>query len=202
MTLVFPENYALVEIEQKFQDENGSVKIDPTWTPEEYVTLQGKVYSAPERVRSDRHRTIIGTVAPGDDIWFSYGVIFDYAQQEEHANPVYKNLISYQGREFWKVEMGEIFCKIVDNQPVMITDNILLDYALHVEDPKVSDFYIGAPKVREDVLRIVAMPQKSNLSCQVGDLVSVEPKYIQHYSILGRNLLVLPSRRILAKVSE
>lgn len=176
-------NYVLVEIEKKFQDQQGLIFIDTTWTPEEYATLEGVVVSAPVRTQSDLHRTITGSVKQGDKTFFSYSVIFDYKLQPEDDTPVYKNLIIYEGKEYWKVDMGEIFCTVdKDGKLNMVTDNILLD------------------PIEEDLGRVEAMPDNINLSCNVRDVVCFEPRYVQKYNIFGKEHYVIPSRRVLAKV--
>lgn len=177
------QNYVLTSIEKKFQDQQGNIFIDTTWTPEEYTTLEGIVVSAPVRTKSDSHRKITGTVKHGDNIFFSYSIIFDYASQPDKDTPVYKNLVLYQGNEYWKVDMGEIFCKVnADGSLEMVTENILLE-------PKTEDTGI-----------IKAMPNNINLSCNVRDEVCFEPRFVQKYNIFGGEHYIIPARRVLAKV--
>lgn len=175
-----PENYVLVEIEKKFQDDNGGIFIDTTWTPEEYTTLEGIVVMPPVRVKDDLYRKITGTVKKGDKIFFSYGIIFAYKTQPDEDTPVYKNLIIYEGKEYWKVEMGEIFC-IQGEDLRMVTENILID------------------PIDEETGIVKAMPN-INLSCNVRDVVCFEPRFVQKYNILGKEHYIIPSRRVLAKV--
>lgn len=172
------ENYILVEIEKKYQDENGGILIDTTWTPEEYTTLEGTVVMPPVRVKSDRYRKIIGTVEKGDKIFFSYGVIFAYKTQPDDDTPVYKNLIVYEGKQYWKVDMGEVFCV---NGERMVTENFLIE------------------PIDEETGIIKAMPNV-NLSCNVRDVVCFEPQFVQKYNIFGKEHYIIPSRRVLAKV--
>lgn len=174
------QNYILCEIEKKFQDQNGGLFIDTTWQPEEYSTLEGIVVSAPVRIVSDRHRKVTGEVKEGDKIFFSYSVIFEKLLQPDEDTPVYKNLVLYEGKEYWKVDMGEVFC-VISDEIKMVTENVLIE---PIDDE--SGTVIGMPNI--------------NLSCNVRDVVCFEPKYVQRYNILGKEHYILPSRRIIAKV--
>jgi co-chaperonin GroES (HSP10) len=175
-------NYVLCEIERKFQDQDGKIFIDTTWEPAEFATLEGTVISAPYRTQSDHHRKITGSVKEGDRIFFSYSVIFDYIMQPDEDTPIYRNLVIYEGKEYWRVDMGEIFCTVeADGKLKMVTDNILLE------------------PIDNETGIVKAMPE-INLSCNVRDVVCFETKYVQRYNIFGEEHYILPSRRILAKV--
>lgn len=174
------KNYILCEIKKKFQDENGGLFIDTTWTPEEYSTLEGIVISPPVRTEGDFHRKITGEVEKGDKIFFSYSVIFEKSLQPEDDTPVYKNLVLFEGKEYWKVDMGEVFC-VMGDKVRMVTENLLIE---PIDDE--SGTVIGMPEI--------------NLSCNVRDVVCFEPRFVQRYNILGKEHYILPSRRIIAKV--
>jgi len=182
-------NNCLVIIQKRFQDYFAGIKIDTTWRPEEFATLEGVVHSAPFRIEYDRNRNITGLVKPGDKIVFSYGVIYDFTKQPENDTPVYRNLITHEGQEYWKVDIGEIFCKISGSGKIeMITDNVLLEpYA----DP--------ATGKKTDNMGVVKAKPQNIKSIHMGDVVCFEDRFIQRYNIFGSEHLIIPSRRILAK---
>lgn len=174
------QNYILCEIEKKFCDERGSIVIDTTWDPAEYATLIGFVVSSPIKTISDT-RKITGSVKEGDKIFFSYSVVFDYVEQPGDDTPVYKNLLLFEGREYWKVHAAEVFCVINEGQVKMVTDNVLLE------------------PVDDETGVIKGMPE-TNLSCNVGDIVCFEPQFVQKYNIFGLEHYIIPARRVIAKV--
>lgn len=180
-----PENYVLCEIEKKFQNEDGGIFIDTTWHPEEYATLEGTVKSIPKRVFTDGYRNLTGTVGVGDKVFFSYSIIYAYASQPNGDTPVYKNLMLYEGKEYWKVPIDEFFCKITDKGVEMITDNIL------IEPVEMGNLSEG---------KVVGMPNV-DVSCKIGDLIYFEPKYVQQYNIFGANHYIIAARRAIAKAS-
>ncbi len=175
-----PDNYILCEIDKKFQDKEGSILIDTTWFPEEHATLEGVVVSIPVRTGSDGYRKIVGSVNIGDKIFFSYAVIFKYKLQREDDTPVYSNLIIYEGKEYWKVNIDEIFFKSVEGKVEMITDNILLE--------PVSE-YSG---------KVIAIPDMP-LSYKVNDVLLFEPSFAQVYKFFDKTYFIIPCRRAVAK---
>lgn len=186
-----PENIVLVEIEKKFQDNVGGIVVDSTWHPEEHATLEGIVYSAPVRTASDNARTVLGTVKNGDKVFFSYSVVFKYDLQPDNDTPIYSNLIVHEGKEYWQVEMGEIFCTVRDGKPEMVTDNIL------IEPIGDSDMY---NKEARETGRVVAMPNVK-ISCKEGDIIGFESRFVQEYNIFGKLHYIIPSRRVIAKLN-
>lgn len=178
------ENYILVEIEKKFQDKQGNIVIDPTWTPEEYATIEGIVINPPIRIKSDAQRSITGNVFKGDKIFFSFATIFDYLAQPGDDTFVYRNLVLYEGKEYWRVHAGEVFCRVdLSGRYEMITDNILIE-----------------PGSTEETGIVKAMPTNINLSCKPNDLVCFDPRFVQKYNIFNKEHYILPTRRIIAKL--
>lgn len=191
------KNFILVEIEKKFQDKEGVLVVDTTWRPEEFATLEGVVVSAPVMFESDQ-RKVVTHVKRGDKLFFSYSVIFDYECQKEDENPVYKNLIRYDGREYWKVEAGEVFCKVgSDGSLCMVTDNILLE-PIHGEKVSIPGLVIIQDKEPNSGV-VKAMPVGGRLSCSISDTVFFESRFAQKYNIFGKEHYIIPMRRVLAK---
>lgn len=196
-----PVNYCLVEIEKKFQDTQGDIAVDTTWTPEEYATLEGTVASVPAVIREDEYRNIFGEVKVGDKVIFSYGIVFDYLSQPDNDTPVYRNLVFFEGKEYWKVDVAEIFCTVSPEGEIsMVTDNALLER--YVSRGNIEQLIPGFEIFddKEHLVSVKAMPKNSNISCSMGDVVAVEPKYLQKYNILGQEHFIIPTRRILANM--
>jgi hypothetical protein len=202
MKLCCPENFLLVQIERKFQDKDGNLHIDPTWQPEEYVTLHGVVHSIPNKIIEDPDRPVMGSVKEGDHVWFSYSPIYEYETQPDDETPIYKNLVMYNGEEYWKVHIGEVFCTVdKDGKIDMITDNALLTPVKRgMAEMQYGGLMLNLPATVENKGKVKAVPSKSDLGYLVGEVVCIEPKYIQKYSILGDWYYIVRTRRLLAKV--
>lgn len=197
MILQSPLNNCLVRIEKRYQDTMGSIKIDPTWRPEEFATLEGIVVSAPINIDEGNS---IGTVEKGDKIIFSYGVIYNYAIQPDDDTPVFRNLILYKGEEYWKVDMAEIFCKVTSGIE-MVTDHFLIEPLGITRGTYSSSGFMRLDKEIEHKGKVKGLPKNTSLSVRVGDTVYFEPRFVQKYNILGQEHFILPSRRVLAKAN-
>jgi co-chaperonin GroES (HSP10) len=191
----------IVEIEQKYQDKQNGLQIDVSYAPEEYATLKGTVVSVPLRVDKAYWKGDIEQLAKiGDEVWFSYGIIYDYKTYKDRETPVYKNLLLHEGKEYWKVDYSEVFCIKRDGQILMPTQHVIL---APVKDDRELITPSGISLVKEhldyqDRGEIVALP-KTDISVKVGDIVPLERQYMQHYILFGKKHYIVPTRRIIAK---
>lgn len=141
-------NKCLIKIDRRFQDANGSIKIDTTWHPEEFATMEGIVYSAPKKVEYDHNRKMVGEVQDGDKVYFSYSVVFGYTLQPENQSPIYKNLVIINGEEYWKVDVGDLFFKVKGEEIEMITDHVLMGFVEHSENSLIYGEMLQVPDKR------------------------------------------------------
>lgn len=188
MIVQSPINKCLVSIEKKYQYKDGVISIDTSWRPEEFATLEGVVVSAPAKIEHDENRDVVGSVKQGDKVIFSYGVVYNYEDQPDNDTPIYRNLLMVDDKEYWKVDLGDMFCKVDGEKITMVTNHLLLSM-FHVENKAVE--HLGIVK---------GLPENINLSVRVGDTVCFEPRFVQKYNILGQEHFILPSRRVLAKL--
>lgn len=196
-----PANKILVQIEKKYQDKIGDLFIDTTYEPEEYATLCGKVVSVPDYIDDDPFRSKINQVVrPGDEVWFSYGIVFDYKVRREGETPEYKNLIVYEGEEYWQVDYGEVFCVRRDGKILIPTQNIILKpVEAQQQETKSGLVLISKSAQSQDVAEVVAVPD--DLKCVIpGDRIPVEDEFKQRYILFGEQHFIIPVRRLIAKL--
>ena len=194
-----PVNKLLVTIEKKYQDKLGNLFIDTSFFPEEYATLKGIVTSVPNKLENEywRGKTDM-IIETGDEVWFSYGIIFDYKRYENGETPSYKNLITYKGQEYWKVDYNEVFCVVRDGKILIPTEYILLEpIADNSESKTASGLVLGKKAIYSDRARVVAAQE--GVDCKPGDIIPLESQYIQQYNMLGKVHYIVPSRRLIAK---
>ena len=193
-------NNCLVKIKRRFQDSTGKIKIDTSWHPEEYATMEGIVYSAPLKVQQNESRRVMKMVKEGDRVFFSYSVVFGYTLQAENQSPVYKNLVVINGEEYWKVDMCDLFFNITENDEIeMVTDHVLLSMFPVEHSVKNTSGLLINQKVPEHLGIVKALPNNKNLSVRVGDTVCFEPRFVQKYNILGQEHMIIQTHRLLAK---
>lgn len=191
-------NYCLVRIAKRFQDQQGNIKIDPSWHPEQYATMEGIVYSTPLSVENNLQRRVVTKVNDGDRVFFSYTVVFGYDLQPDGQTPIYRNLVIQNGEEYWKVDVGDMFFKIVDDRIEMITEHVLMGIVEHSEKNVIRSLVIKN-KIPQNRGIVKAIPPNKNLSVHVGDMVCFEPRFVQKYNILGQEHMIIQTHRLLAK---
>lgn len=194
-----PINKLLVTIEKKYQDKSGALFLDTTFQPEEYATLKGIVYSIPDRVDKESFRNVEQLARVGDEIWFSYAIVFDYLIRREGETPVYRNLIAYEGSEYWQVDYSEVFCIVRDREILMPNQFVLLAPVKdNGSDQQASGlFSVKKNEVYEDIAEVVAVPKSVN--CVKGDIIPFEPEYLQKYIMFDSPHFILPARKVVAK---
>ena len=194
-----PVNKLLVTIEKKYQDKSGNLFIDTSFHPEEYSTLKGIVHSVPDILGDEywRGKTDM-IIRVGDEVWFSYGVIYDYKRYENKETPSYKNLVTYAGQEYWKVDYNEVFCIVREGKILIPTEYILLEPVSDVSDNRLaSGLIVSKNETYQDRGRVVAAG--SWIDCKQGDIIPLEQQYIQKYNMFGKPHYIVPARRLIAK---
>lgn len=97
---VAPFNNIIVQIDEKFKEEielEGGLKLfqDTSFRPEWHVTVTGKVISVPRKVDSDgwlSRGNIRQQVEVGDEIAFSYLVVFDLMNRDDSDEVFYEEI--------------------------------------------------------------------------------------------------------------
>lgn len=194
-----PISKLLVTIEKKYQDKSGALFIDTSFHPEEHATLKGIVHSVPNKLGDEYWRGKTNMIIKaGDEVWFSYGIIYDYKRYENGETPSYKNLINYQGQEYWRVDYSEVFCVVREGKILIPTEYILLEpIADNTEKKLASGLVIGHAAIYGDRAKVVATQE--GIDCKEGDIIPLEFQYVQQYNIFGKVHYIVPARRLIAK---
>jgi hypothetical protein len=200
MTLLkCPINTILVTIEKKYQDKEKGLLIDTTYHPEEYATLNGIVHSVPDRLANEEWRDKSEMIIrPGDEIYFSYGVIYRYSRYEGNETPGYRNLVCYQGKEYWKVDYSEVFCIVREGKIIMPNQYVLLEPMKSEQQYSSSGLLLESAEYYQDRARVKAMPAVE-VDCKEGDILPIETKFVQQYQMFGSLHYIIPVRRLIAK---
>jgi len=200
MTLKCPFNKILVTIEKKYQDKEKGLFIDTTYHPEEYATLKGVVHSVPARLKNEHWREETQQIIqPGDEIWFSFYVVYSFTRYENNETPSYKNLIVFEGQEYWQVDYSEVFCVKRGDEIIMPYQYVLLEPMKDDRNLKSkSGLIITHNETFQDRAKVKALP-KINVDCTIGDIIPIEQQYVQKYRLFDSLHYILPVRRLIAK---
>lgn len=215
---VAPLNTVYVTIQNKFYDSvqfDSGVKLfrDTGFHPEENAMLEATVVSVPKCLigRTDYQGFRID-VKPGDKILMRYDVVYSYIDQPERDTPIYKNVLLWQGREFWKCDIQKIFGIITDAGIQMLNGYVLCDQKTEQKQGRiliVSD--VSSPinyeiPINCDRLRIkfISQPLEGDpaISVSAGDIIYSVPGVAQAYEIDLKPFYILKQTHIVGKADK
>lgn len=214
-----PVKYFLVSLEKKLYDSvtfssGQKLYIDPNWHPEEFSMMEATVVSAPDTIGKWRQTKLgwllddsqkdlsTAGIIPGDKVLIRYDVVFNYIDQPDNDTPVYKNLLLYEGKEYWKCSVGQVFAYIREGVIHMINGWVMCD--IIQEERQLSSSLFVIPDnhkivAHKDRMRIRHVGLANGLS--VGDTIFVDPQYVQTYKINLDEFCIVRQSRIIAKAS-
>jgi co-chaperonin GroES (HSP10) len=177
--------------------QNGA-SVDPT----DVVNIVGEVVSIPKTISKtkDYEGYTTSNIKIGDVAIFSYKVIYDLIIKQENGNPVYRNMLSYQGKELFSCDIRNLFGVIRDGEIIMLNGYVMLaDFELpkiivsaslrkQKNTTKSEILYIGDSKTH---LEPINMKQ--------GDIAVFDGGKAAHYQINDKKFVILQQDRVLGK---
>lgn len=117
-----------------------------------------------------------------------------------NGNMKFNNLFNFNGKDYWRADIEDVFAKRVKGEIVAIGDRIIM---LPVEeDVKTKiELYQGKPMPYRDV-RIRYMDRGKivsggeELGFKKGDVVSFDERYLEKYSFWNKNYFLIKSHRV------
>jgi co-chaperonin GroES (HSP10) len=177
--------------------QNGA-SVDPT----DIVSITGEIISIPKQISNtkDYKGFTIDNLKVGDIAIFSYRVIYDLIIKQENGLPVYRNLLTYEGKEYFICDIRNLFGFIRDGEIFMVNGFVMLT---EFEEKKI----IVPPALKKvknatcsNIIHIGK--NKSNLpdiNAKSGDLVYYDSNKAQHNRIGDKKFIILQQNRILGK---
>lgn len=177
--------------------QNGA-SVDPT----DIVSITGEIISIPKQISNtkDYEGFTIDNLRVGDIAIFSYRVIYDLIIKQENGLPVYNNLLTYEGKEYFICDIRNLFGFIRDGEIVMVNGFVMLT---EYEEKKI----IVPPALKKvknaacsNIIHIGK--NKSHLpdiNAKSGDLVYYDSNKAQHNVIGDKKFIILQQNRILGK---
>ena len=204
-----PVNKLIVTIDKKFQDEiilKSGIKLyqDTKFRPEHHVTTIGKVVSVPAKLNDMiENKGVSIDVEAGDEVCFSYQVVYDVDGNDNHLN-----LMVVDGEEYWLVDYGQVFFAKRGEDIIPIAGNVVIDMIPSEKD----EFFAGSMLIKpgtskesvlkgQGKLRYIGKPlsHEPTLDVKQGDTVFFKPEIAAEYDIYGQKQLIIHQRDLLAK---
>ena len=203
-----PENKVIIQVKSPFTKalsnvmkmsaiQNGA-SVDPT----DCVTIRGVVVSVPKRVSDNREYKGFSTkdLQPGDNIIFSYRVIYDFAMLAPDVPPVFRNNLVFNGKSYWLADIKEIFGVIKEDKVLMINGYTMATE--YVEDKIVLDSRAKRKKgTKTSTLMHIGNPKEhlKKVDAAQGEIIYFNPLVAQHYELNEKKFIILNQHQILGK---
>jgi co-chaperonin GroES (HSP10) len=177
-----------------------------TVDPSDYVNIVGEIVSVPKTISTKPEYSgfTIDNIMPGDVGIFSYRVIYDLIIKQENGEPVYKNLIKYNGEEYFSCDIRLLFAVIRDNEIHMLNGYVMLT---DFEQDKIilSPSLKNRKKTKSSQIMHIGNPKSNipSINAQNGDTVFFNPGKVQQYEMNSKKFIILQQEKILGKqISE
>jgi|688.fasta_scaffold696122_2 hypothetical protein len=162
----------------------------------DFVQIVGEIVALPLQIKDSKEYEgySLDNIMVGDTAIFSYQVISETNYIEDEDKLIYKNMVVYQGKEYFLVDITRLFGIIRDGQIQMVNNySMLAEYRQNIlvlqnQSKKAKG------TVQSEVL------YTSNLDMNKGDLACYSPFYPQHYQINNKKFIILKHNHIFGTI--
>lgn len=203
------ENKVIVKVKSKYIEQFGSltkiaaIQQNTSVHLEDLVNIRGEVVSLPRVVNKPGFST--EGINIGDTVLFAFNVIYDFILKDKDAyqEPIYRNMVSFRGAEYWLADITKIFGVIKGDEVKMVNGYVMAapfqeeaiimpGIAKKSRKTKYSEIYhIGQPKEG-------AKPIKA----KTGDTIYYNPLKVQKYQINNKPFIILQQDKVLGILSK
>lgn len=176
---------------------------DSSINPADCVQIIGEVISLPKNISPFALYKGFSTkdIRVGDTAIFSYRVIFDMVEVPHGQDPIYKNILPYENKEYFLADIKHIFGVIRDRQIIMVNGWVMLT---EIEQSKIIIPHGAKKAVQAAHSNIIHIGHSRThlpgIKAIEGDEVFFKANHAQHYEINGKKFLILPQEKIFGRV--
>jgi len=170
--------------------------------PADVVNIVGEIVSIPQRITTDMQYEgySIEDLRVGDMAIFSFKVIYDLVIKQENGEPIYRNLVNYNGKEYFSCDIRNLFGVIRDGEIIMVNGYVMLE---EFEQDKIilSQTIKKTKRAKSSHIMHIGNNRQHlpNIQASNGDLAYFNSDKVQHYEINGKKFIILQQDRILGK---
>ncbi len=167
---------------------------------EDLVTITGTVASLPKTISKDKQDRGFSkdNIQVGDELIFSFNVIYDFFQKEHEGELFYRNRITYKGKDYWAADITKIFAVIRGEEIIMLngyvmampfSEDLIITQA-ETKTARKSKFsrviHIGEPKQGQPKIKV-----------SQDDQIYYNPKKVTKYEINRKPFIILTQQQFL-----
>lgn len=171
---------------------------------EDLVNICGAVVSLPKQISQEKQDRgfSMDNIQVGDELIFSFNVIYDFFQKEVEGELLYKNKIHYKGKDYWLADITKIFAVIRGEEIIMLNGYVMAmpfseDLIITQQETKTARkskfsrlIHIGEPKLGQDKIDV-----------KPDDQIYFNPKKVTKYEINRKPFIILTQQQVFGKVN-
>lgn len=204
-----PQNNVILKVATKYVSNISSImKVSAllngsTVDPVQIVNIVGEVISIPQQIKGRGYEGFsTKDIQVGDTAIYRFDLIYDFKEVKD-AEPIYKNRIEFEGKEYWSCDIKKIFGVIRNGEIIMINgyvmitdfDEMKIHLPAYMKKARGSQrsivMHIGNPKENARMLNV-----------ESGDTVFFNPNKTAKYQIKGKHFRIIQQDKILGKLTE
>lgn len=169
---------------------------------EDLCNIVGTIVSLPRTISNDRWHKGFSTkdIQVGDTAIFSFSIVYDFYQREHMGEPVYKNLITYHGEEYWLADITKIYAVIRNGEMLMVNGYVMA--TPFAEDKIViSAAHKKSKKTKSSEVMHIGNSKENTpkLSIKTGDTIYYNSQIAQKYQINNKPFIILQQHQVYGK---
>lgn len=179
-----------------------SIENNSSVSPTDLVNIYGKVVSIPIKIENKKEYEgfTTDTIQVGDIAIFNYLVISELVAIPEKDDSDFKNIIRYKGKEYFAVDIKNLFGVVRGGEIIMLNGNVMTSQ--YEESKIVLPAYLRRLKktAKCEVLYYShPMSNEKKINISQGDTIYYNPLLAQKYQVKGNKFCIIHQNKVLSK---
>lgn len=170
--------------------------------PADVVNIVGEIVSIPQQITKDIQYEGYSTddLQIGDIAIFSFKVIYDLVIKQENGEPIYRNLVKYNGKEYFSCDIRNLFGVIRGEEIIMVNGYVMLE-EFDQDKIIIAQTIKKTKRAKSSCIMHIGNNRQHlpNIQAKEGELAYFNSDKVQHYEINGKKFVILQQDKILGK---
>lgn len=204
--MISPTNKVIVTVKHKYIGnisdllKRASIQNNSSVDPTDVVNIVGEVVSVPKMTidRFGLHGFSTSDIQVGDLAIFSHQVIYSFHEQEVGKDPVYKNMIWHEGKEYFAADISLIYGVIRGEEIIMINGYVMLRPFQGSKIILAAGSKIAKGTVKCQIMHIGgALSNETAVDAKQGDWAYFNPMIATKYQINNKPFVIIQQSQLL-----
>lgn len=203
--MISPSNKVIVRVKHKYISnisdlmKRAAIQNNSSVDPTDVVNIVGEVVSVPKMVidRFGLKGFTTNDIQVGDLAIFSHQVIYSFHEQVEGKEPVYRNMIWHEGKEYFAADISLIYGIIRGEEIHMINGYVMLRPFQESKIVLAAGSKIARGTVKCQIMHIGGtLAGEQKIDAKQGDWAYFNPMIATKYQINNKPFVIVPQSHI------